>query len=213
MDSTKIQSIILAFQLKWGFIKLNEFLTTDEKEILHEKINQRRNPTSFTFGTIKSKCEANHILSGSAKELTKDILTRRNSHIHAHNFVSAAITIRRRSHEDYLRLGDMIRSIEEHGSLQKRFIIRMLKQFKLLTPEHIQRFESFGILSDFKWCSKDKIRESVEEDVEEYVRNTIPILQEFKEDLSKLRLRKTISSLRKLYEYSRPDAIYEKESL
>jgi len=199
------------FSVEMGLlIKLNEFLTADEKEILHERINQRRNPMSFTFGTIKSKCEANHILSGSANELANGILGRRNSHIHAHNFVSAAICIRRKSQEDYFRLGEMIRSIEEQGSLQRRFIIKILNQ--LLTPEHIQRFETLGNLSDFKWCSKDRIRESVEEDVEAYVRNTSPIIQEFLEDSSKLRLRKAISSIKKLYEYSRPDAYMKKRA-
>jgi hypothetical protein len=197
-------------------VRLNEVLSPEEKNSLHDEINRERRPRSFTFGVIANISEQKGILEGSLISLCNDLLRQRNSQVHTHNFIAAIISIQRKFlQEDSIKQAqDAITSLGEHGSFREKLVANFVRVWasRMMTPEAIQKAEAYRTMSDFQWCSKDNLRQTVELDVERFLEETLPVAQEVVSDLSELRLRRFMSSYQRLLEYSHKEAYMKKRA-
>lgn len=67
-------------------------------------------------------------------------------------------------------------------------------------------------MSDFQWCSKDRIRQTVELDVERFLDEALPAAREFASDLSHFRFNRLVGSYLRLQEYADPEAYMKKRA-
>ena len=191
-------------------ICLNKKMNNKEKMEEHNLINRKKRPKYLTFGRIKYKCESSkyNIINPSISNMIEEIIDIRNSHIHAYNFISAII-IQRVKHlnNQYFYLQD----IENLNFLQKLFFMLLSRNMSIEILE--EKLKAYMSLSNFTWCSKNNLREQVENSVEEYMKNVKKLVKNFLLARNNLKIKEMWDNLRNLYNELQIDAYFKKRSL
>lgn len=204
-----------SFSIEMGLIvRLNEKLEHKEKIVIHEAINRRRNPQSFTFGRIKNLSEERRlgILKKNTIKAVDEILEIRNSHIHAQNFISATIIQSHRHLKRDSRFEQQIEMALKREPAWKRFVIRFLLR-RFLKLQYLQRKKTIESMSDFRWCARDNILNSVIDDIENYFEEAASALQELLSVMGKFDVIKLRDAISKFYGCIHPDSYMKKRAL
>jgi len=187
-------------------VKLDNRLTADEKGKIHDAINtEKGKPSSFTFGAMFDKAKAKDVGIISGAELVRKVVAlieKRNTYIHASNFLSGLIIVLKR--KEIAKMEAVLRDIEylENLRIAGRVIQRVypiIPRVKTYVTEQLRFLRS---MPDFSWCSKDKIRLSAEAQVEEYIKRLERVKKErvdtssvYKKIVSAVKLKGTVEEI------------------
>ena len=150
-------------------IKLEERLSDEEKNSLHNEINRTDSkPISFTLGTILNKARDRRIGIIRGKQLNQRIeslIDKRNTYVHANNFLSGLIISMKTN-----LIPKIEGQIKEISDLENRLYVRSFFPALLrLKPFLAQQLEMIKSMPDFAWCTKDEHRITIQREVEEYM--------------------------------------------
>jgi hypothetical protein len=139
-------------------IRLDEELSENEKEQIHQRINSQDGPPfSFTFGAIfdEAKRKNRKIMTDEKmqKKIAKIIETR-NTHIHASNFTAATI----QSSKEVLPL-QIEKGLTDIELIEKTPVkMLMNKSLSKMKKFLVDTNSTIESLPSFEWCTKDKQR-------------------------------------------------------
>jgi len=150
-------------------IRLDEKLTSEEKDKIHDEINRTNGkPLSFTFGAILNRTRDKTLGIIGGKQLNdriESLVRKRNTYIHASNFLSGLIISMKRNLVP--KMEGQIRSISD---LENRWYVRcFFPSLIRLKPYLNQELEKTRSLPNFVWCTKDEDRAVVQKEVEKYM--------------------------------------------
>jgi len=159
------------FSVEMGMlVRLEEELSTEEKNTLHDAINRKENPLSFTFGAIFNKAKERKIDVIRGDKLRRRIaslIENRNTYIHGSNFLSGLTTSMKKSVS--LEIDTQLKQISdlESAPLLKLILLSWrLVPYKRFLEKKLTMIRN---LPDFAWCSRDKNREAAQRQVDEYI--------------------------------------------
>jgi hypothetical protein len=158
------------FSVEMGLlIRLEETLTNEEKNKIHDEINRvDGKPLSFTFGEILNRARDKTIGIIGGKQLNdriESLVEKRNEYVHASNFLSGLIISMKKN--TVPKMEGQIRSISD---LEKQLYVRSLfPSIIRLKPILSQELAKTRLMPDFAWCTKDERRTAVQKEVEEYM--------------------------------------------
>jgi hypothetical protein len=161
-------------------IRLDEELSTAQKEEIHAKINSKEHPLSFTFGYIFGMCkkrELGIIKETEICEKVDDIIATRNTHIHASNINSASILSMKES-----GIPEIEKTLKEIDIIKNNPIANLLTK-KWLSParELIDRSNKSIIdLSTLEWCTRDRERIRAKKKLDEFFNQVFGKIDDFR---------------------------------
>jgi hypothetical protein len=143
-------------------IRLEQKLTEEEKEKIHEEINRKKGkPLALTFGEIFNRAKEKQIGIVSEKSLAKKIevlISRRNTYVHVSNVLSGIIiSLKKLALPEII---DMLDIIPNAGMIRGY----ILSRYEDLL---VERQKMLNEIPDLAWCTKDNQREFIQNAVEE----------------------------------------------
>jgi hypothetical protein len=161
-------------------IRLEEELSIAEKSVIHDSINSKTKPLSFTFGTIfdeAKKRNSNIIKNKQTLKKIAKIIDTRNTHIHASNFTSASILSMKEIGPPEIEKGLKDLELIEKTPLVKIWIKKSLPQLRSRLTETRSVIEN---LPSFEWCTKDKQRTQAQNDVNDFFNDQFNLIDEIR---------------------------------
>jgi len=195
-------------------VRLEEELPTEEKNALHDAINRKENPLSFTFGAIFNKAKERKIdviRGDKLRRRIESLIENRNTYIHGSNFLSGLITSMKKSVS--IEIGTQLKQISDLESMSFSKLVIPLMRLVFYRRFLQKKSTMIQNLPDFAWCSRDKNREAAQRQVDEYISD----LENFKQKKlkaldSKSKTIWTLLTMRKELKEIREEVYFKKQS-
>lgn len=185
---------------------LNEQLSDDEKNEIHERINNPNRRYWFTFGTIYGNCK--RYLSDNEKDLIEQILSIRNTQFHAYNYLSSMLTLYKRLLSEKQI---MINKMEDNKNKPiYKLLFLLIKTY--VGRDLIEAINTFQTMPDYDWCAKEDQSIVIQNDVETYFNEIVDSFNLAFSYFEKLQLRKLFSQCIALNELLIGDYYFKEKS-
>jgi hypothetical protein len=161
-------------------VRLDEELSNAQKEEIHAKINSKEHPLSFTFGYIFGMCKKSELGIIKETEICKkidDIISTRNTHIHASNINSASILSVKES-----VVPEIEKSLKELEIIKNNPLSNLLTKKWLSTARGLINRSNKSIvdINTLEWCTRDRERIRAKKKVDEYLNQIFGKIDDFR---------------------------------
>ncbi len=156
-------------------IRLDETLTPQQRNDLHDKINSKNKPFLLTFGKLFSLCKSNQCIINDKKieRIIDKIIQTRNSHIHASNMTSASILSMKK-----LVIPEIEKGVKDLEIIEKSPFGLVSKKWLPRAKDTLAKSrDTLNDLPSFEWCTEDNQRVKNEKFMDDFLTRQFNAIQ------------------------------------